>query len=160
MVQAITKFKANQEMRYNEDPLDKTTFLFGERKINKKGKTTLMRVTRLCDANGATPPIDEHRQIHKIKVMKMVNPNDRSDFIMMEYIDTFDGYTILGADMLRNALWSEDDEKIYRRIRGLIPEGTDYTTTTSIRPHPHTFSMEIDDIDDYIDSLSNKPIKP
>tara|TARA_R110002153_G_scaffold56906_1_gene156854 strand:+ start:574 stop:933 length:360 start_codon:yes stop_codon:yes gene_type:complete len=98
---AIIKFKANQKMRWSEDPLDKTTFLFGERKINKTEKTTLMSVTRLCDANGVKPTNDEEGgQIHKIKVIKMVNPKDRSDFIMMEYIDiNIDGYTYLGADI-------------------------------------------------------------
>jgi hypothetical protein len=88
-------------MRWSEDPLDKTTFLFGERKINKTEKTTLMSVTRLCDANGVKPTNDEEGgQIHKIKVIKMVNPKDRSDFIMMEYIDiNIDGYTYFGADI-------------------------------------------------------------
>ena len=70
-------------------------------------------------------------------MMKMINPRDRTDFILMEYIDTFEGYGVLGADMLNNPLWSDEDETNWNRMFN--------NETTPIREHPNVFKIKNQD---------------
>lgn len=105
-------------MRYTDNPMDQTTFLFGPRKDSAKLQTSLIKITWMRDAIGLTP--QQHRifQVHRIKTMEMrTNQDDPTDFILMEYIDTFANYGILRADMLvNNTLWSDQDETRWNRI--------------------------------------------
>lgn len=131
------QFQENTLMRYNDDQADKTTFIFGKRKASAELRTTLIKIMRLRDAVGVIPHHERTFEIHKIKMMKMINPRDRTDFILMEYIDTFEGYGVLGADMLNNPLWSNEDETNWNR--------TFNNETTPIREHPNVFKIKNQD---------------
>lgn len=112
------KFKPNVLMRYTDNPLDQTTFLFGPRKDSAKLQTSLIKIAWARDAIRVIP---EHRrdfQVHRIKTMEMrTNQDDPTDFILMEYIDSFSIYGLITADKLvNNTLWSDEDESRWNRI--------------------------------------------
>ena len=103
------------ELRYNADPIDKTTFEIGQIKKNKKGKLVKLMMTR--DNEKEIPLEDRKWEVHKIKVMVMRHsrgPNIGTTNINMEYVETKKPYFIT-AEQHKNPLWNDEDETNYER---------------------------------------------
>jgi len=129
-------FQPNKEVRYSAEADNKTTFLFGEITTLSIG-TQMIQVKLMRNAISTLPFETEEYTTHQIKIMKLVNPSNNNQFVLIEYIDTFDDYMI-GADMINNPLWSEADEVIWRRDFSHL--------TDTAPPHPNITRVETDDV--------------
>ena len=113
------RFTEHREVRYNPCCVDATTFFIGKR-YNKFIQIKLIR-------NDENELIENPEfKIYKIKTMELKNAKDKTDIILLEYVEIkcfydenpYDGkcvvvYYMVGADMIKNKLWTDEDDKIY-----------------------------------------------
>ena len=113
------RFTEHKEVRYNPCCVDATTFFIGKR-YNNLIQVKLIR-------NDENELIDNPEfKFYKIKTMELKNGIDETDIILLEYLDIkfrvdedpYDGkiyvvYYMIGADKIKNKLWTDEDSKRY-----------------------------------------------
>ena len=113
------KFTQQREVRYNPCCVDATTFFIGRRYKN------LIQVKLI--RNDENELIDNPQfKFYKIQTMELKNATDKTDIILLEYVDIkccydenpYDGkcevvYYMIGADMIKNKLWTDADSEQY-----------------------------------------------
>lgn len=113
------KMIQQREVRYNPCCVDATTFFIGRRHRN------LIQVKMI--RNGENEIIENPQfKFYKIQTLELKNAIDKTDVILMEYVDIkccadedpYDGsvmvcYYMIGADKHKNELWTDEDDKTY-----------------------------------------------
>ena len=131
-----SRYFAFQPNKYSAEANDKTTFLFGEITTLDMG-TQMIQVKLKRNATSLLPFETEEYTEHQIKIMKLVSPTTKTDFILLEYIDTFNEYMV-GADMYNNKLWNDADELKWNSEFSHLTDET--------QPHPNITAVEVNDI--------------
>tara|TARA_R110000823_G_C15905839_1_gene497324 strand:- start:1258 stop:1695 length:438 start_codon:yes stop_codon:yes gene_type:complete len=106
----VFHFKDYTEIRYKEDPHDKTTFLIG--RLRSRKNNHLAQIMVLRDNDGDIPSSVQQWKTLKCKLMVLTNQEDDDDYILMEFVELVHKEIkyLIGAQMVQNKLWVEEED--------------------------------------------------
>ena len=98
------------QLRYNNDPIDKTTFEIGSIKKNKRNK--LIKIMMLRDNESEVPVEKRKWEVCQVKTMVMRSMRSDGNDIHMEYVELKPYF--ITAEQHKNPHWTDTDENNYQ----------------------------------------------